>query len=72
VPLLVKIAPDLTEREIDAALAAISAAGLDGIIAANTTIGRAGIPAQYRDLKGGLSGAPLRDRVTIIHYSIGR
>ncbi len=50
-------------------LAAISSAGLDGIIATNTTIGRGGIPDRYRDLKGGLSGAPLRDRSTaIIHY----
>ncbi|MBP7686285.1 MAG: quinone-dependent dihydroorotate dehydrogenase [Thermoflexales bacterium] len=69
VPLLVKIAPDLTEGEIDDVLAAISLAGIDGIIATNTTIGRSGIPARYRDLKGGLSGAPLRDRSTaIIHY----
>ncbi len=69
VPLLVKIAPDLTESEIDDVLAAISLAGIDGIIATNTTIGRSGIPARYRDLKGGLSGAPLRDRSTaIIHY----
>ncbi len=69
VPLLVKIAPDLTEGEIDDVLAAISLAGIDGLIATNTTIGRSGIPARYRDLKGGLSGAPLRDRSTaIIHY----
>jgi dihydroorotate dehydrogenase len=69
VPLLVKIAPDLAEGEIDDMLAAISRAGLDGIIATNTTIERAGIPDRYRDLKGGLSGAPLRDRsTTIIHY----
>ena len=68
-PLLVKIAPDLTEGEIDDVLAAISLAGIDGIIATNTTIGRSGIPARYHDLKGGLSGAPLRDRSTaIIHY----
>jgi len=69
VPLLVKIAPDLTEGEIDDVLAAISLAGIDGIIATNTTIGRSGIPARYHDLKGGLSGVPLRDRSTaIIHY----
>lgn len=69
VPLLVKIAPDLTEGEIDDVLAAISLAGIDGIIATNTTIGRSGIPARYHHLKGGLSGAPLRDRSTaIIHY----
>jgi dihydroorotate dehydrogenase len=69
VPLLVKIAPDLSESEIDDALSAISSAGFDGIIATNTTIGRNGIPDRYRNLKGGLSGAPLRDRSTaVIRY----
>jgi dihydroorotate dehydrogenase len=64
VPVLVKIAPDLTEAEIDDVLGAIELAGVDGIIATNTTIGREGIPAQYRDLKGGLSGRPLTQRST--------
>jgi dihydroorotate dehydrogenase len=63
-PVLVKIAPDLTEPEVDDVLAAIDLAGLDGIIATNTTIAREGIPAQYRDLKGGLSGRPLTERAT--------
>jgi dihydroorotate dehydrogenase len=68
-PLLVKIAPDLSESEIDAVLAAISSAGLDGIIATNTTVERGGIPDRYRELKGGLSGLPLRDRSTaVIRY----
>jgi dihydroorotate dehydrogenase len=67
--LLVKIAPDLSESEIDDVLTAIARAGLDGIIATNTTIGRDGIPTRYHDLKGGLSGAPLRDRATaVIRY----
>jgi len=64
VPVLVKIAPDLTEREAEDLLGAIELAGVDGVIATNTTIGREGIPAQYHDLKGGLSGQPLRDRST--------
>ena len=42
VPVLVKIAPDLSEAEIDDVLGAISLAGVDGIIATNTTIGRRG------------------------------
>ena len=46
VPVLVKIAPDLTEGEIDDVLGAIELAGVDGIIATNTTIGREGIPAR--------------------------
>jgi dihydroorotate dehydrogenase len=64
VPVLVKIAPDLTEAEIDDVLGAIELSGVDGIIATNTTIGREGSPAQYRDLKGGLSGRPLTQRST--------
>ncbi len=72
VPVLVKIAPDLTEAEIDDVLGAIELAGVDGIIATNTTIGREGIPAQYRDLKGGLSGRPLTQRATAIISGIAR
>jgi dihydroorotate dehydrogenase len=71
-PLLVKIAPDLTEREVEDVLGAIELAGVDGIIATNTTVERAGLPAQYRDLKGGLSGLPLRDRSTAMVSSICR
>jgi dihydroorotate dehydrogenase len=72
VPVLVKIAPDLSEQEVEDVLSAINLAGADGIIATNTTIGREGIPSQYRDLKGGLSGLPLRDRSTMLISSIWR
>jgi dihydroorotate dehydrogenase len=72
VPVLVKIAPDLSEQEVEDVLSAIELAGLDGIIATNTTIGREGIPDRYRDLKGGLSGRPLRDRSTAVIRSISR
>lgn len=72
VPVLVKIAPDLTEAEIDDVLGAIELSGVDGIIATNTTIGREGIPAQYRDLKGGLSGRPLTQRATAVISCIAR
>jgi dihydroorotate dehydrogenase len=72
VPVLVKIAPDLTEAEIDDVLGAIELAGVDGIIATNTTIGREGIPSQYRDLKGGLSGRPLTQRSTDVIRCIAR
>jgi dihydroorotate dehydrogenase len=63
-PILVKIAPDLTDAELDDALSAITGAQMDGVIATNTTIRRDGIPARYRDVAGGLSGAPLRDLST--------
>jgi len=69
---LVKIAPDLTEREVEDVLGAIELAGADGVIATNTTIGREEIPAQYHGLKGGLSGKPLRDRSTAMVSCIYR
>jgi dihydroorotate dehydrogenase len=71
-PLLVKIAPDLDEAEIDTILEAVLAAGVDGIIATNTTTSRAGVP-QAQDLPGGVSGAPLRARSTaVIRYLAAR
>jgi len=66
VPLLVKIAPDLADEDIDAVADLALKLGLDGIIATNTTISRAGLvihPAQIKAIgEGGLSGAPLKDR----------
>jgi dihydroorotate dehydrogenase len=61
VPLLVKIAPDLTDDEIDAVADLALELGLDGIIATNTTTARDGL---HRDPgeAGGLSGAPLKQR----------
>ena len=63
-PVLVKIAPDLNESEIDDVLEAIEATGIDGIIATNTTLSREGLPAYAQPLKGGLSGAPLTAKST--------
>jgi len=71
-PLLLKIAPDLSEPEICAILELIQTYELAGIIATNTTIRREGlkttvIPATGRSPTaeaGGLSGAPLKDRAT--------
>lgn len=66
VPLLVKIAPDLADEDIDAVADLALELGLDGIIATNTTIARDGLatdPAQVQAIgAGGLSGAPLKDR----------
>ena len=65
-PLLVKIAPDLADSDIDAIADLATELGLDGIIATNTTIARPGLtsdPAQVAAAgPGGLSGAPLRPR----------
>jgi dihydroorotate dehydrogenase len=66
VPLLVKIAPDLADADIDAVADLAVELGLDGIIATNTTISRANLatPADRvsRLGAGGLSGAPLQQR----------
>ena len=67
-PLLVKIAPDLSESEIDAILEAVLATGVDGVIATNTTTSREAVP-EARDLPGGVSGAPVRARSTeVVRY----
>src|SRR5688572_12374967 len=68
VPVLLKIAPDLTFPQVDAVLGVIAEYGLDGIIATNTTLARPGPFASVNEA-GGLSGAPVRRRSTeIINY----
>jgi dihydroorotate dehydrogenase len=59
IPLLVKLAPDLTEQELDEAVGVIIATGMDGIIATNTTLAREGLRSNHRAESGGLSGKPL-------------
>lgn len=59
VPLLVKLAPDLTDDELDDALQAILDTGMDGAIATNTTVSRDGVRSPPAAETGGLSGAPL-------------
>jgi len=66
VPLLIKIAPDLSDEELDAISDLAVSAGLDGIIAVNTTTKRddltdlSALPEGVTD--GGISGAPLKRR----------
>jgi dihydroorotate dehydrogenase len=62
VPLLVKIAPDLADADVDAVVDLVLELGLDGIVATNTTIGRDGLRTTGTDEAGGLSGAPLKGR----------
>lgn len=71
VPVLLKIAPDLTWPQVDAVLGVIAENGLDGIIATNTTLARPGF-FETVDQAGGLSGAPLRRRSTDIIKYIAR
>ncbi|NAS23937.1 quinone-dependent dihydroorotate dehydrogenase [Herbidospora sp. NEAU-GS84] len=58
-PLLVKIAPDLADEDVDEVAELAAELGLAGIIATNTTISRAGVSSTET---GGLSGRPLKDR----------
>ena len=70
VPLLVKIAPDLADAEIDAVADLAVSLGLDGIIATNTTVSRDGLASAPAEVAaagaGGLSGPPLRDRALAV------
>ena len=66
VPLLVKIAPDLADGDLDDVAQLALELGLEGIIATNTTIGREGLKSDPAAVEacgaGGLSGAPLKAR----------
>lgn len=71
-PLLVKIAPDLDDPQIDGIVDLVGELGLDGIIATNTTISREGLTAPASEVEamgaGGLSGAPLKQRsLEVLH-----
>jgi dihydroorotate dehydrogenase len=62
IPLLVKLAPDLTPSELDEALDVILQTRMDGVIATNTTLARDGLQSARQGESGGLSGSPLRVR----------
>ncbi len=64
-PLLLKIAPDLEFAQIEEILELVTANGLAGLIATNTTLDHSPVPAG-KDETGGLSGRPLRARSTEI------
>lgn len=72
-PILLKIAPDLTNGQLDDILEIVPATGTAGIIATNTTINRSNLLTPASRLEaigaGGLSGAPLKKRSTeVISY----
>jgi dihydroorotate dehydrogenase len=70
VPILVKIAPDLSDAEVDAVCGAAAAAGLAGVVATNTTVRREGLATPAAELErigaGGLSGPPLFPRALAV------
>ena len=61
-PILVKIAPDLSEEELEDAIGVILEKGMDGVIATNTTLAREGLRSRHQGETGGLSGSPLKVR----------
>jgi dihydroorotate dehydrogenase len=74
-PLLVKVAPDLSERAIAELLAVCEEHAVDGLIATNTTTGRDGVDPADAALAveaGGLSGRPLRERAREVVRFVSR
>ena len=70
-PILLKIAPDLTDSQLDDIIEIVVQTKIAGVIATNTTISRDGLssPEDLHKETGGLSGKPLRKRSTeVIRY----
>jgi len=72
-PILLKIAPDLTNEQLDDIISIVQHTKIDGVVATNTTINRGGLKTHDAKIKslgdGGLSGKPLTTRATeVIRY----
>jgi len=72
-PILLKIAPDLTDSQLDDIVEIVKETGIDGVVATNTTVSRESLKTSHDVISaigaGGLSGKPLKDRSTeVIHY----
>ncbi len=72
-PILLKIAPDLTDSQLDDIIDIVTTTKIEGVIATNTTISRANLKTTESHIKkigaGGLSGQPLKQRSTeVIRY----
>jgi dihydroorotate dehydrogenase len=66
-PMLLKIAPDLSEAELDGVAAVLLESGIDGLICTNTTIDRAAVGGhRHAREAGGLSGKPLFGKATAV------
>ena len=63
-PILLKIAPDLTNEQLLDIINIVGETKIDGVIAANTTISREGLQSDNKSETGGLSGKPLTNRST--------
>jgi len=72
-PVFLKIAPDLTDEQLDDIVELVAETEIAGVIATNTTISRSGLKTNANEVEsigaGGLSGAPVKDRSTeVIRY----
>lgn len=72
-PILLKIAPDLTDAQLDDIIAIVQDSKIDGVIATNTTIDRSMLTTDQKEVEaignGGLSGQPVKARSTeVIRY----
>lgn len=69
-PILLKIAPDLNEIQLDEVIEIVAETKIDGVIASNTSVNRSGLIATEQQLEaignGGLSGKPIKDRSTAV------
>ena len=63
-PILLKIAPDLTDSQLMDIIDIVNTTKIAGVIATNTTISREGLQSEHRNETGGLSGKPVRKRST--------
>ena len=72
-PILLKIAPDLNNNQLDEIIEIVAETNIDGIIASNTSTSRNGLKASKKHLQeignGGLSGLPIKEKSTrVIKY----
>ena len=72
-PILLKIAPDLNDNQLDEIIDLVAKTKIDGVITSNTSVSREGLKASNERLEeignGGLSGQPIKERSTrVIKY----
>lgn len=72
IPIFLKIAPDLTNAELQDIADVARESGVDAVIATNTTLSRDGLSSAHKDQAGGLSGAPLFDKSTRVLARLGQ
>ena len=65
-PILLKIAPDLSDEQLLDIIDIINSLKIDGVIATNTTLSREGLKSSNKFETGGLSGSPLKDKSTSV------